>query len=1211
MASVALHPLASRSGAQSSTIVSVDVQPDKTPTLSSSAPQMHESDHTSLFGSSTTDRASSPHPFTTDDDDLNRIQFDNGIEWGLHHTDIDKYPILDPQYMNEQPSTSNSPPIRAMTAAQFEEVQRQYVELDVPHSVVFPFLHGVDGDNQAQCAFFHAPMTGQPTPRYRGMTIVRADMPQQRKRTSSSASKLSMMSSQQNHRSRAGSLISSNFSADSTSSDEEDDFDVEDDLALIDHTPAIPASNSISSGSSAASESHASSLFSFAGSEVTMNTQVDSDSLKATEAAANHARELRQRKRSLRNSNAPNACSRSPPMIEAQPSHSFLVSSVHPNDIINPPLIANLVNNSLEVARQCQVVQDERCVVKGATFIRPRQADGISLRNFKTQCAKYSTISDIIVYCPAGIHEGALNLANWIRQAQETCYRDRIERGLGSLRYNVFVITDSFDVFERDFPHLVSIDESGFSRQRVDFVDREREEMQRFTEASEIDENVFMGCTANVPFAVDEYEGSSLSLDSYLPHEVNPHAFSVCIETAEHGELPSQGRLAHASYYLDAFEASTLHDLSEYNADSDDGEDTERPSLGPTGWTPAQARSDYQKRESQQHQNQQQVLCPAPSNIVHLRGLGSGSTFEDEDAEQDAIDDVVNMISWIYKQAMPPTKNSSPSSSFWRPRQGTYANGERHQQQMPRRILLHCSDGYTDSSILGLAYLMYARNLTLAEAYLDLQSRCNRCFFVYARDVPFLQKLEKRFAAMEHHAKAAAAEKQRSSWGYSEERQASRKASAGVTGHKRDQSETAASVLEQSVWARGLAAATGLMSGVNPSVGSSMNGKRSTEMTRTNTPIPRRSTPTPQSPHREIRKDHSWFTNPHFQGSFPSRILPFLYLGNLSHAMNPGMLHALGITHVVSVGESALIPPSLEENLENAAKAHKRNSSSASAISNRMGSNTLRTSKRRSSLSPHDHRSLWEEERMGRITVLDLKGVSDDGIDSLRPHMNRAVEFIEQARLEGGKVLVHCRVGVSRSATVCIGYVMAHCDLSMIESFLLVRSRRMNVLTQPTLLFVWELRGFEAHLTKLKRQRALSSKRNSVPRQHHHDDDEMMNDADDAFSLAALSLSSGDMSHDQNFYRKFSFRSASEPVRAEQQTSLQDLASRQSIFFDEDLKVEIGAGAGSVYGFQVRNTIGKPFNSGSLTRLDHRSAKLTHGCFCKLLSELNQRYMVN
>jgi hypothetical protein len=57
--------------------------------------------------------------------------------------------------------------------------------------------------------------------------------------------------------------------------------------------------------------------------------------------------------------------------------------------------------------------------------------------------------------------------------------------------------------------------------------------------------------------------------------------------------------------------------------------------------------------------------------------------------------------------------------------------------------------------------------------------------------------------------------------------------------------------------------------------------------------------------------DHqAWFNDPRFDGSFPSRVLPFLYLGNLAHASNAYMLHALGITHVVSVGECALVPPS-------------------------------------------------------------------------------------------------------------------------------------------------------------------------------------------------------------------------------------------------------------------------------------------------------------
>ena len=101
------------------------------------------------------------------------------------------------------------------------------------------------------------------------------------------------------------------------------------------------------------------------------------------------------------------------------------------------------------------------------------------------------------------------------------------------------------------------------------------------------------------------------------------------------------------------------------------------------------------------------------------------------------------------------------------------------------------------------------------------------------------------------------------------------------------------------------------------------------------------------------------------------------------------MLHALGITHVVSVGECALVPPPEYKN---------------------------------PSCSPPRERraSLWIEEREGRIKVLDIQGICDDGIDTLEPQLGPICDWIEKARLEGGQVLVHCRVGVSRSATVTV-----------------------------------------------------------------------------------------------------------------------------------------------------------------------------------------------
>jgi len=64
---------------------------------------------------------------------------------------------------------------------------------------------------------------------------------------------------------------------------------------------------------------------------------------------------------------------------------------------------------------------------------------------------------------------------------------------------------------------------------------------------------------------------------------------------------------------------------------------------------------------------------------------------------------------------------------------------------------------------------------------------------------------------------------------------------------------------------------------------------------------------------------------------------------------------------------------------------------------------------------------------------------------------------------------VHCRVGVSRSATVTIAYVMKHLGLPLVDAYLIVRSRRLSVLIQPNMRLLYNLLGWEV---KLARERA-------------------------------------------------------------------------------------------------------------------------------------------
>ncbi|KAG6335681.1 hypothetical protein ID866_3415 [Astraeus odoratus] len=194
--------------------------------------------------------------------------------------------------------------------------------------------------------------------------------------------------------------------------------------------------------------------------------------------------------------------------------------------------------------------------------------------------------------------------------------------------------------------------------------------------------------------------------------------------------------------------------------------------------------------------------------------------------------------------------------------------------------------------------------------------------------------------------------------------------------------------------------------------------------------------------------DHqSWFDDARFDGSFPSRVLPFLYLGNLNHASNAYMLHALGITHVVSVGECALVPP-------------PQTSSTAGDVAPACPPQVV------AGQGPGGQGSLWIEEREGRIKVLDIKGVCDDGIDTLEHQLYPICSWIEKARQSGGQVLVHCRVGVSRSATVTIAYVMQHLGLSLVEAYLVVRSRRLSVLIQPNMRLLYNLLGWEVRLAR-------------------------------------------------------------------------------------------------------------------------------------------------
>lgn len=137
-------------------------------------------------------------------------------------------------------------------------------------------------------------------------------------------------------------------------------------------------------------------------------------------------------------------------------------------------------------------------------------------------------------------------------------------------------------------------------------------------------------------------------------------------------------------------------------------------------------------------------------------------------------------------------------------------------QSHSRKILIHCADGYTESTMLGIAYYSYSTGRPVPDAWLNLHTTEKRNFFAYPTDVALLTAISPR-------------------------------------------------LLQESPLCvdRSLSELTDL-----------------------------------------IRDEPKWLAS--LDGSFPSRVLDYMYLGNLGHANNPDLLRALGIGQILSVGETAM-----------------------------------------------------------------------------------------------------------------------------------------------------------------------------------------------------------------------------------------------------------------------------------------------------------------
>jgi len=149
----------------------------------------------------------------------------------------------------------------------------------------------------------------------------------------------------------------------------------------------------------------------------------------------------------------------------------------------------------------------------------------------------------------------------------------------------------------------------------------------------------------------------------------------------------------------------------------------------------------------------------------------------------------------------------------------------------------------------------------------------------------------------------------------------------------------------------------------------------------------------------------------------PAPLLKFLYLGGQRHAESLRLLRKLGIDHVLNCAAFR---------------------------------------------GPNDdpHKSPYE----GLDVDYHEFSAEDHEFYDISIHFADAFAYINKVSSNGGIVLVHCAMGINRSAATCVAYLIAHKNMRLLEALKYVKSRTRVILSNP---------GFRKQLIWFARQKGM------------------------------------------------------------------------------------------------------------------------------------------
>jgi len=112
--------------------------------------------------------------------------------------------------------------------------------------------------------------------------------------------------------------------------------------------------------------------------------------------------------------------------------------------------------------------------------------------------------------------------------------------------------------------------------------------------------------------------------------------------------------------------------------------------------------------------------------------------------------------------------------------------------------------------------------------------------------------------------------------------------------------------------------------------------------------------------------------------------------------------------------------------------------------------------------------SIYDPVQSGVTSYMEIDADDIPGYPILMLHYRQARRFFDEAREAGGRALVHCELGVNRSATLAVAYKVDSERVTLTQAVRQVRIDRPNVLCND---------GFRRQLVRFAAERRLLDRR--------------------------------------------------------------------------------------------------------------------------------------